>query len=367
VIGRLLFAVISTLIISFTLNLPDSNLFATQEIPAVEETQNKETTSANLISQAEVQRKRGNLIEAGELADRGLKLARSIDSNEQITRALQELVAIEKQRRDQALMDLRLFRERSYRNAAIAGIIALGVIIFFLYIRRADAARIAEELSLSDSLTGLRNRRFVQQAIGYDLATSLRKYRGGLFTGSLPRHADVVFMLLDLDGFKSINDRHGNSAGDEILKQIGKLLQDTCRSTDTVACWGGEEFLIISRFTNREDAGILAERLRNTIASSKFEVKPGEQIQCTCSIGFSAFPFIQSKPDSLTWEQVLGFADDALFIAKRSGKNAWLGIYASSDMQVEPMTERTMADLKKWIDEKQLITLTSLTPEKIQL
>ncbi|MCI0415978.1 GGDEF domain-containing protein [bacterium] len=271
---------------------------------------------------------------------------------------------IEKLKRE--LQDLRLKNERTQRYALVGGSILLGIVGFLLYRRRVESARIAEELSLTDSLTGLRNRRFILQTIGYDLASCLRKYRVALYSGTYPRYADVVFLVIDLDEFKLINDQYGHSAGDEILKQIAKLLQAGCRASDTILRWGGEEFLIISRFSNREDAGIMAERFRSLIESAELQIGSEGIIRCTCSIGFAAYPFVRSSPDAFTWEQVIAFADSSLFAAKRSSRNAWIGLHTTERANLNNLSGRNSANLRKCIDQGELSVVSSLPASAIQ-
>lgn len=87
----------------------------------------------------------------------------------------------------------------------------------------------AERLSVTDILTGLKNRRYVHQTIGADVAASLRRHRAALAGGEPPVDADIVFFLVDVDGFKAVNDAHGHAAGDLVLAEISRLLEAACR------------------------------------------------------------------------------------------------------------------------------------------
>ncbi len=173
-----------------------------------------------------------------------------------------------------------------------------------------------EEASLTDPLTGLRNRRFLEQTIGADLELAAR--------GEADR--ELVILMIDLDHFKSVNDQYGHAAGDAVLAALGRLLMSTLRSSDTVVRWGGEEFLIVVRFVDRADAAGLAEKLRGAVAGHEFVLPDGTTIHRTCSIGFSAWPFSPAAPRALPLERVIGLADAALYIAKHSGRNAWAGV-----------------------------------------
>lgn len=380
-----------------------------------EELDDKGTKVLTLISLSAMNRKRENFAEAEKLATQALQTAQSISAKERLRQTLQELAAaqegachysealatykkfkdvndsifneerarrlallesryqlekrereIEKLKKDQAILDLHLHSERSQRNAIVGGSILLGIVGFLMYRRRVESSRIAEELSLTDSLTGLRNRRFIWQTIGYDLASCLRKYRAALYSGNYPRYADVIFLVIDLDEFKLINDQYGHSAGDEILKQIANVLQSGCRAADTIVRWGGEEFLIVSRFSNREDAGVMAERFRSLIESAELKIGPQETIRITCSIGFAAYPFIRSSPDAFTWEQVIAFADGSLFAAKRSSRNAWIGLNTTEKANLKDLSGKYSTNLRKWIDQGELTVDSSLPASAIQ-
>ena len=145
---------------------------------------------------------------------------------------------------------------------------------------------------------------------------------------------DMGFLLVDIDHFKSINDSNGHNVGDEILIQISELLKDTCREGDWVTRWGGEEFLIVCRFINRNELTQLAERLRCTIAAHKFTIdKQQTQLNVTCSFGVAAYPFAKNDFNKLSWEQTVRIADSALYKAKETGRNRW--VYFEDNQKIE--------------------------------
>jgi len=186
----------------------------------------------------------------------------------------------------------------------------------------ASANQQLEESSLTDQLTGLKNRRFIQQNIHNDIALVLRKYKDN----KIINDRDLIFFIVDLDHFKNVNDLYGHSAGDEVLNQVYHLLKQVFREADYFVRWGGEEFLIIARFINREKAPLLAERLRAVFQSYEFNIKQDQTIKNTCSIGFACYPFLKDTPDLLSWENTLDLADYCLYAAKNSNRNAWVGI-----------------------------------------
>jgi diguanylate cyclase (GGDEF)-like protein len=181
------------------------------------------------------------------------------------------------------------------------------------------------EASLCDSLTGLRNRRFLFQHIEAETALVERRY-AQVATGSPVRVFDLVFMMLDIDNFKAINDTCGHVAGDEFLVQLRSLLEDTCRKSDMMIRWGGDELLVVGRDSNPGEAERMADRIRRSVHENVFTASNGYVVRATCSIGFACYPFVRSDPKAYSWEDVLLLADTALYLAKRSGRDAWVGL-----------------------------------------
>jgi diguanylate cyclase (GGDEF)-like protein len=176
--------------------------------------------------------------------------------------------------------------------------------------------RIAE-MALVDTLTQLRNRRYLQEFMEAEVEQVLRDDG---------RKKKLWLMMVDLDHFKNVNDRHGHDAGDAVLKQFASILRDTVRKQDVVARWGGEEFVVVAREVEESAGSVLAERLRERVARHEFTLPSGESIKLTCSIGFSAFPFVAESPRALRWEDVLALADAGLYRAKQQGRNRVMGI-----------------------------------------
>lgn len=189
-----------------------------------------------------------------------------------------------------------------------------------------------EAISLSDPLTGLNNRRYLQKLIPMDIAKVQREYAPP--TPNLqPRKSsrDLTFFILDVDFFKSVNDVYGHTAGDQLLIQLSEVLTKICRESDCVVRWGGEEFLIVSRFADRDEAPLMAERIRKSIEQYDFTLPDGSVLKKTCSMGFASFPFLREQPATLSWEQVIDIADRALYAAKKSGRNRCVGIAANAN------------------------------------
>jgi diguanylate cyclase (GGDEF)-like protein len=177
-----------------------------------------------------------------------------------------------------------------------------------------------EEASLTDPLTRLRNRRYLEQTIGGDLEVAAR---------GIDR--DLIILMADLDHFKSVNDQYGHAAGDAVLAGLAQLLQQTFRTSDSIIRWGGEEFLIVVRFVDRAYAAELAEKLRSAVAAHPFAIGEGTILRRTCSIGFAAWPFSHTHPHALDFERVVALADTALYAAKHGGRDAWAGVTLADD------------------------------------
>lgn len=231
----------------------------------------------------------------------------------------------------------RLYETLAFRLLAmlgLAGLIWLGYLgLQHRYARqRAQLERLVQErtrdlqaanaklkaISFTDPLTGLHNRRYLTQQIPTDL--SFYERDEGYANGS----EAVVFALLDVDHFKSINDTHGHAAGDRVLEQMGQLLGELKRSGDYVARWGGEEFLLVFRPLPRGSLGRLGQRLCTRIAAHSFDLGNGQQHRLTASVGLIECPLFPSRPRLLGWEQLVTLADRALYRAKTAGRNGWI-------------------------------------------
>ena len=186
-----------------------------------------------------------------------------------------------------------------------------------------------EEASLTDSLTGFWNRRFLLQQIPKEIALVDRTYEPSDADGKENRPS-LLFLMFDLDGFKGLNDTYGHAAGDRVLIQVRQMLIDACRQSDTIIRWGGDEFLLVGRNADPQTAENLAERIRSVMEEKKFDVGLEQTVHLTCSIGFAFYPFDAARPSFFSWEQVIGVADRALYVAKESGRNIWAGILSTS-------------------------------------
>jgi diguanylate cyclase (GGDEF)-like protein len=182
--------------------------------------------------------------------------------------------------------------------------------------------------SLTDPLTGLKNRRYLGVCMPEDVAQVQRTHHSANRSQAerLLMNIDLIFIMVDVDHFKSINDQFGHHAGDLVLQQLAEILRGATRDTDTVVRWGGEEFLVVARNACRKEAVILVERIRALVEAHAFDIGDGKVLHRTCSLGFAFFPFLPAKPDFLAWEMVVDVADHGLYAAKRAGRNGWVGL-----------------------------------------
>jgi len=156
-----------------------------------------------------------------------------------------------------------------------------------------------EQLSITDSLTGLLNRRYLQERLAEEIKRS-RRYG-----------YSMSFMMIDVDEFKSYNDKFLRTAGDKVLQILAHHMKDCLRGADVAARYGGEEFSILLPQTALTEARAIAERLREKVAGAEF---PNRKV--TISIGVAAF-----APNIKTPEELISAADTALYAAKNKGRN----------------------------------------------
>jgi diguanylate cyclase (GGDEF)-like protein len=162
-----------------------------------------------------------------------------------------------------------------------------------------------EQMAYYDPLTDLPNRRLLEKLIKREIA-SMRRYGH-----------ETAIVILDIDNFKNINDTYGHPVGDNMLRQLADFLTANVRETDTVARFGGEEFIILMPRTSAEEGCIFAERLRKLIMEKRFIVG-SITLQITASFGVSS---LRDIIDCDSMDDYYFLADKALYLAKQNGKN----------------------------------------------
>ena len=173
-----------------------------------------------------------------------------------------------------------------------------------LALERVKLIAFLENLSITDALTGIANRRHFEWRLSEEVERA-RRYKYPLSA-----------LLLDLDHFKQVNDNYGHQIGDVVLQQVAQRLKSSLRRTDFLARYGGEEFVVLAPQTPAERAIILGERLRQVIAESPITVADDLQIRITLSVGIAVFPDHAQNESEL-----IGAADTALYKAKQMGRN----------------------------------------------
>lgn len=193
---------------------------------------------------------------------------------------------------DSSRVEQKLFRARQYINESVSVI---------------EAKRLMGSLrdtALTDPLTGLHNRRFLQE------------YTEKLVAGVRRRGKNVGLIMCDLDYFKQVNDVHGHIAGDIVLKESSVVIRNSVRDSDIVIRFGGEEFLVVLLDIEKDETALVAEKIRANVEKAQFKLPQGNVITKTISLGVSEYP-----TDTDGFWQAIKFADVALYKAKDAGRN----------------------------------------------
>jgi two-component system, cell cycle response regulator len=171
--------------------------------------------------------------------------------------------------------------------------------------RLRDNVQLSLEMAVTDSLTGLYNRRYMESHVS------------SLVEQALARGKPLALLVIDIDYFKAVNDVHGHAGGDDVLREFATRLKKSIRGIDLACRYGGEEFVIVMPETDMAVAAIVAERIRRRIASEPFVIRDGATaLDVTISIGIAALSGVEDNA-----ALILKRADQALYRAKRDGRN----------------------------------------------
>jgi diguanylate cyclase (GGDEF)-like protein len=182
------------------------------------------------------------------------------------------------------------------------------------------------EMSLTDPLTRLRNRRYFQETIEGEVALVRRAWSVSA-GGVRPEYGgDLLLFMVDIDAFKAVNDVYGHAVGDRLLQAFADRLSRWMRTSDVLIRWGGEEFLMICRGTDRSAGVLLSKRIAEEVCAEPFDLGSGIRLYKTCSVGWAPFPWVGGADDPLTIENVIELADHALYLAKDGGRNQCVGL-----------------------------------------
>ena len=195
---------------------------------------------------------------------------------------------------------------------ALVSFAALFAIIYRLFTRLSRQLKAAGEklrhIAITDEMTGLKNRRYLMDRLRVELKHLQRTSR------------PLACIMFDLDHFKRINDTYGHEVGDRILQEVATAASHQCRESDILSRFGGEEFVIVLPDTTLDGAKVIAERLRQAVASCRVTLTEGEILLVTASFGLTWIKECQQDVDAAA-TSLLKRVDDALYVAKSQGRN----------------------------------------------
>lgn len=180
------------------------------------------------------------------------------------------------------------------------------------------------DTTVTDPLTGLHNRRYLDAQMG----------------GSKDRRNRSVddvtgVLIVDLDRFKRVNDTYGHPAGDQVLCHVASLLRRCVRSGDSVVRWGGEEFLVVLPDAEAGRTADVVKRILHTVRSEPCRLTDGAVLPLTCSIGWSEFSGQETAAPQATWDDAVKNADRALYMAKAAGRDRACAVLSGRDAAQE--------------------------------
>ena len=173
---------------------------------------------------------------------------------------------------------------------------------------------VLKEQATHDPLTRVFNRRALEEILNVEHSRSMRN------------ESPLSVIMLDIDYFKRLNDRHGHSVGDQVLVLVAKLLVNNTRGYDSIARFGGEEFIVLLPNTCIEKARVIADKLRDKVASHDYRIKDNRKVDITASFGVTSCDLAKES-----WLKVLDRCDRALYLAKESGRNKVIVFNSDTD------------------------------------
>ncbi len=319
-----------------------------------------------------------NAVEAQIVTTNSSAVVRDMQTEIELDRQAQSIELLQKNR----AIALSEAKQRNLRTSMLlGGLIAILLVIFLLWSRFKErqltttlkrevrnrtqelelknlelenAYRTLEQASLRDPLTGLYNRHHLEAQLPGEIQRCQHAYASD---DKEKGNHDLLCFLIDIDHFKHINDVYGHLAGDRFLVQFAQIIRDVFRQTDLTIRWGGEEFLIICRYSSRHLLVDLASRFSAAVRQHTFEL--GGKVRCnaTCSIGFAPIPLDKQRPFDHDWQTMFALIDYCLYAAKQSGRNAWVGV---TDLQSDTTTSHSVTTLQRKFDMKGVRIDTSL-------
>jgi diguanylate cyclase (GGDEF)-like protein len=171
---------------------------------------------------------------------------------------------------------------------------------------------------------------------------------------------EMVFALVDIDHFKSVNDTHGHKAGDLILQQFAQVLGGLVRTGDYVVRWGGEEFLLVFRPMPTRDLTAIGDRLRNLLCTNAFDTGTGARVRLTASAGMSEYPFFPGHPIQPSWETMIELADQALYYVKGHGRNGWAAFRPTESSNIATLAQELAQDAETLLESGRVQLVSSI-------
>ena len=202
-----------------------------------------------------------------------------------------------------------------------------------------------EKASQTDSLTGLRNRRYLANQIPNDLAFYDReRTRTGEYNQVL------LFALVEIDRLEQVNASHGDHVGDQLLQQVAQVLGSQIRNSDYLVRWNDMQFLLVFRPMANRTIELIGNRIRNEIAEHAFGIEDGTTHRLTCSIGLSEYSLLRNAQQNPGWEQIAEIAEAALEWVKQHGGDGWATFRSNTDIELPTMARELHDHQQKLID-----------------
>jgi len=198
-----------------------------------------------------------------------------------------------------------------------------------------------QQASITDSLTGLKNRRYLQEITLKQTAEIDREFEVAKLHGKQRR---LFFGMIDLNKLKMLNDTYGHEVGDKAIVHIANILKQECRLTDTIVRWGGDEFMVLGHVHDEITLERIAERIRSTVESTPMIIDDNNTVQLSCAIGLTFYPFCAHLPKLLNWEQITAIADRAMYLAKEYKLNDWVAIFSRKRLSSHELYDHIIKD-----------------------
>ncbi len=199
--------------------------------------------------------------------------------------------------------------------------------------------KMLQEFSFKDPLTGLNNHRYANEFVARIASTFLKQLttpevasRDIDLTGKI-----MLVMIADIDDFKSVNDRHGQEAGDRVLIEISRRIRDSIRFDDSAMRWGGDEFLVVCPMVRKANANQVVEKVLDAVRCGPVTIEGATRCDMSISVGAVWLPFMERHPYGITFDFAIDLAEKALQVAKREGRNQARLVLAREDAAAMPL------------------------------